>query len=126
MKLTDVRLLVEHVGRSVAFYRDVVGLELGVQVPEDVYAELRSGEVTLGLYRRELMQKVLGEGGSIGSPGSVALIFEVDDVDAEYKRLVAAGAGGVTKPHDQADWGLRVCHFRDPDDHLIELNHPIR
>jgi lactoylglutathione lyase len=125
MKLTDVRLLVEDVPRSVAFYRDVVGLPVGLETAEEVYAEIKAGDATLGLYRRDLMQSVLGENASIGAPGSAVLILAVDDVDAEYERLTATGAQAVTKPHDQEAWGLRVCHFRDPDGHVIELNHPI-
>jgi lactoylglutathione lyase len=125
MKLTDVRLLVADVPRSVAFYRDVVGLPVGLETVEEVYAEIDAGDATLGLYRWQLMQAVLGESASVGSPGSAVLIFSVDDVDAEHERLTSAGLDAVTKPHDQEAWGLRVCHFRDPDGHLIELNHPI-
>jgi catechol 2,3-dioxygenase-like lactoylglutathione lyase family enzyme len=55
MKLTDVRLLVEDVPRSVAFYRDVVGLPVGLETVEEVYAEMQAGDATLGLYRRDLM-----------------------------------------------------------------------
>jgi lactoylglutathione lyase len=125
MKLTDVRLLVEDVPRSVAFYRDVLGLPVGLETIEEVYAEIKAGDATLGLYRRDLMQKVLGENASIGAPGSAVLIFAVSDVDAEHCRLTAAGAIAVTEPHDQEAWGLRVCHFRDPDGHVIELFHPL-
>jgi lactoylglutathione lyase len=123
MRLSDIRLLVEDVERSVAFYRDVIGLPLGLKVPEGVYAEYPAGAATLGLYRRDLMQGVLGEGANGGGPGGVVVIFDVEDVDVDYERLKANGAEPVTEPHDQTTWGLRVCHFRDPDGHLIELNH---
>jgi lactoylglutathione lyase len=110
----------------VAFYRDVVGLPVGLETVEEVYAEIKAGDATLGLYRRDLMQNVLGERASVGAPGSVVLVLAVDDVNMEYELLTAAGADAVTRPHDQDAWGLRVCHFRDPDGHVFELNHPIR
>jgi lactoylglutathione lyase len=126
MKLTDVRLLVEDVGRSVGFYRDVLGLERTLQIEEGFYAEFAAGEATLALYRRDMMSAALkSKDVMLGRPGSAVLAFAVDDVDAEYDRLKSNGADPLTEPHDRTAWGLRVCHFRDPDGHLIELYRPL-
>jgi lactoylglutathione lyase len=126
MKLTDVRLLVDDVDRSVGFYRDVVGLEKTLQIEEGFYAEFAAGEATLALYRRDLMEGVLGSNpDELGRPGSFVLTFAVDDVDAMYEQLRSNGAEPLTEPHDQTTWGLRVCHFRDPDGHQIELYRPL-
>jgi catechol 2,3-dioxygenase-like lactoylglutathione lyase family enzyme len=45
-------------------------------------------------------------------------VLEVDDVDAEAKRLRDAI---VQEPVDQPEWGGRVVYLRDPDGNLIEL-----
>jgi lactoylglutathione lyase len=124
VRLADVRLLVDDVERSLAFYRDVVGLPVKLRIPEGTYVEFETGEATLAIYRRDLMSAIAGSGGGPGRD-QVAVILRVDDVDAEYERLRGAGATFVTEPHDQEAWGLRVAHLRDPDGNLLELYRPI-
>jgi predicted enzyme related to lactoylglutathione lyase len=53
------------------------------------------------------------------------LIFAVDDVDEEVRRLTDLGVKMVSEPQDQEAWGLRVAHLRDPEENLIELNKPL-
>ena len=122
MRLTHVRLLTGDFERALAFYRDVLGLEVSLEV-EGVYAELASGGSILAIYRRDLMAQVLDEPaqGALGA----ALTFEVDDVDASFASLKEKGVGFITEPHDQEAWFIRVAHLRDPDGNLIELNHPL-
>ncbi len=127
MKLTDVRLLVDRFDECVAFYHEVMGLELPLRVTENIYAELDGGGTTLAIYRRELMDQVVGREHDPTSARTdfSALVFRVDDVDAAHHRLREAGAAFVTEPHDQEAWGLRVAHLRDPDGNLIELYQPL-
>jgi deazaflavin-dependent oxidoreductase (nitroreductase family) len=54
----------------------------------------------------------------------VQLHFEVDDVDAEYERLRAAGVAFHEPPADKP-WGWRVAALRDPAGHTVELVRPI-
>jgi catechol 2,3-dioxygenase-like lactoylglutathione lyase family enzyme len=124
LRLADVRLLVEDIERSLAFYRDVVGLPVQLTIPSGVYVEFDTGEATLALYRRDLMEGIAGGGGARGRD-QVAVILRAADVDAEVARLRAAGASFETEPHDQEAWGLRVAHLRDPDGNLLELYQPI-
>ncbi len=51
------------------------------------------------------------------------LNFEVDDVDAEYKRLVAAGLAMVLQLKDE-EWGQRHFITRDPNGVLIDVIRP--
>ncbi|MCU1463062.1 MAG: Glyoxalase/bleomycin resistance protein/dioxygenase [Acidimicrobiales bacterium] len=46
--------------------------------------------------------------------------FKVDDVDAAYAELLAAGATPAVAPADRP-WGQRTAYVRDPDGHLVEL-----
>ncbi len=123
MKLRDVRLLATEFDATVAFYRDVVGFPVRVNV-DGVYVEFDAGAAVLGVYRRELMSGVVRGLESPGGERSV-LCFEVDDVDERFRALTSAGAAVVTEPHDQSAWGLRVAHARDPDGNLLELFRPI-
>ena len=127
MKLTDVRLLVDRFRECFEFYSKVMGLELAVEVPGDVYAEFKAGDGTVALYQRRLMDQVIGADHSAGSRADdrAALVFLVDDVDTAVRDLKARGATFVTEPHDQSEWGLRVAHLRDPDGNLIEIYHRI-
>ena len=127
MKLTDVRLLVDRFPECFEFYANVMGLEVVVRVPDDVYAEFKAGDGTVALYQRRLMEQVIGAEHREGSrvDDRAALVFRVDDVDTAVRDLRARGAVFITEPHDQAEWGLRVAHLRDPDGNLLELYHRI-
>ena len=127
MQLTHVRLLVQDVRGSVAYYRDVLGLEVTLEAA-DIYAELRAGAAILGIYRADLMAARVG--GEVKPPGAavdaVCITFQVDDVDAAFEELRSRGATFATEPHDHAEAFLRAAHVRDPDGNLIEINAPLR
>lgn len=48
------------------------------------------------------------------------LAYVVEDVDAEFARMAAAGANVLTPPQTEP-WGERYCQFRDPNDLLVQL-----
>lgn len=48
------------------------------------------------------------------------LAFVVDDVDAEFTRIAAAGAKVVTEPETEP-WGERYCQFADPNGIVWQL-----
>ncbi|MDQ1514443.1 MAG: hypothetical protein QOE80_273 [Actinomycetota bacterium] len=104
--------------RSVAFYRDVMGLH--------IYREWATGTVFfLGGGLLELSR----------SAGPVAddkfsLWLQVRDVDAEFARLQASGVE-VVEPPVVEPWGLREARIRDPDGLMLILvevlpDHPMR
>src|SRR5271167_806748 len=47
-KLTTIMLIVKDMDRSVAFYRDIVGLKLEMHTPD--WSSLSAGNITLGLH----------------------------------------------------------------------------
>jgi predicted enzyme related to lactoylglutathione lyase len=48
------------------------------------------------------------------------IYFNVDDVDAEYSRVLALGAEALNKPTTHP-WGARSFQFRDPDGNIINF-----
>jgi len=54
-----------------------------------------------------------------------ALIFRVDDVDAMFEHVRAAGAEVLQEPADQF-YGVRDCAFRDPAGNLVRINTPLQ
>ncbi|QYK51319.1 MAG: VOC family protein [Anaerolineales bacterium] len=121
MEFTHTRLLVDDPDACCRFYADTLGLGEPVVKVEGIYYEFAAGPARLGLYKRELMQSVVG-GQTALNGDRVALTFNVADVDAAYAELKARGTVFVTEPHNQDAWVLRVAHLRDPEGNLIELN----
>jgi predicted enzyme related to lactoylglutathione lyase len=48
------------------------------------------------------------------------ICFNVDDVDAEYARVLALGAVILNEPTTHP-WGARSFQFRDPDGNIINI-----
>ncbi len=124
LRFSHTRLLVRDYAACFRFYRDVLGFEAGFGDETSGYADFQTGEVTLALFDRGEMAAAVGTENLpafAASQDAVALIFLVDDVDAAYEALRAKGVAFVSEPHDRADWGIRVAHFRDPDGTLLEM-----
>jgi uncharacterized glyoxalase superfamily protein PhnB len=55
-----------------------------------------------------------------GGANNVIVGFNVDDVDAEYKRLLPLGAQMLNEPTTH-QWGARSFQFRDPDGNILNF-----
>jgi lactoylglutathione lyase len=125
MKLTFVRLLVDDYPACFRFYRDVMGFPVTFGDEDGGYADFDAGaDVSLALFVRQYQTDQVGAPAeAIGD--KVAVVFQVDDVDAAVEELRGRGAPVSAEPADRSDWGIRVGYVRDPDGSLIELNQPI-
>jgi catechol 2,3-dioxygenase-like lactoylglutathione lyase family enzyme len=115
MKLGQLHVTVTDVDRSVAFYRDVLGLPFLFRVPGQPMAFFQSGDVRLYLGVPEAPEFAT----------RVVLYFTVDDIDAERDRLAAAGVEFLDEPHVVHRDGtaeLWMTGFRDPDGHHLILS----
>jgi lactoylglutathione lyase len=132
---------VSDVERSVAFYRDLLGLEL-VRVSErrnlpsydrilghkDVELKVTILQHPVGDFILELIEyeNPKGQLRALDNPfvGSSHLAFEVDDVDAAYASLQAAGFATINPPVDVEREGIvvaRAMYGLDPDGISIEM-----
>jgi lactoylglutathione lyase len=109
--------------RSIAFYRDVVGLPF--RFSSESYAEFATEGAKFALYARSHLHELIGRDAPVEQTpwpqGEVA--FLVEDVDAEHERLVASGATILMPPRDR-HWGERTMHLLDPDGFVVELTRP--
>jgi lactoylglutathione lyase len=120
--LFETHLTVRDVPRSVAFYRDVVGLPVALELPERDAAFLWIGE------RGRSMLGLWGIGSAVNSMTlHIAFDTAVEDVLAAPQRLRAAGVtplsffGAETGEPDVLAWmPAAAVYFEDPDGHLLE------
>lgn len=115
---------------ALAFYRDVLGLE----VRNDVNMEGFGRWVTIGTKDQPELGVVLSSVG-VGRPpddaetlrsllakGSLGgLVFATDDVDGVFETISASGAEVMQEPMDQG-YGVRDCAFRDPAGNTIRFS----
>jgi lactoylglutathione lyase len=112
-----VILYVGDLERSIAFYREMVGLQLKLQ--DRGYAEFVTEGTKFGLFERAKLPELIGRVARAGGPGG-EVAFLVEDVDAESARLRAAGAQILAGPTDRP-WGHRTLHLLDPDGFVVEF-----
>jgi len=112
---SQVRLLVADFPGCFRFLRDDLGLECSFGGEDEAYASFAAGEGTVAIFQRSGQAGVV----DLREPGDAALVvLEVDDVDAEVRRV---GELVVAGPVSRPDWGGRVAYLRDPDGNLFEL-----
>ncbi|MHB1318865.1 MAG: VOC family protein [Anaerolineae bacterium] len=115
-RFTGVCLITAHVPRLTAFYRSVLEIE-----PEggDVHAAFATPGGELAIYSIDGTE-AMAPGATEGmGTGGLTLGFQVEDVDAEYARLLALGVP-IVKPPATYPWGARSVWFRDPDGNLVD------
>jgi catechol 2,3-dioxygenase-like lactoylglutathione lyase family enzyme len=112
-RFTDVRcvLAVPSLPASVAFYRDVLGMTLDLEVPG--WAFLSRGRFKLGL--GECADAI--PAAATGDHSYYAYIV-IDDVDGLHAALLAAGIE-ITRGPVNEPWGMRELGIRTPDGHRL-------
>lgn len=146
--ILHVGLTVTDLDRSVAFYRDVLGLaylgEMEMEGPEteclfqqkDCKARVAylNGSRELGAPPVELIQFVGQEperqAGDLFRTSISELCFAVEDIGREYQRLKELGVEFLSEPQafDYTKYGFgksRAVYFHDPDGIVLELLQPL-
>jgi predicted enzyme related to lactoylglutathione lyase len=129
LKLSHCFLAVDDHDKALAFYRDVLGLEVRNDVGADNMRWITVGppsqpdfDIVLeppGAEASKVDQQTIGDLMAKGVFGR--LVFTTDDVDATFERIQAAGAEVIQEPIDQP-WGPRDCAFRDPAGNVLRFN----
>ncbi|MGH2673535.1 MAG: VOC family protein [Actinomycetota bacterium] len=139
---------VSHLDRSIAFYRDLLGLELvHTQEQDNAYtrrlvgfpdAILRVAQLAvpgqprgISTHDLELVEYVRPRGvrreGRINDPAAAHLAVTINDAWAVYERLTGAAVRFVSPPNAITagiNEGGYACYFYDPDDIVLELLQP--
>ncbi|MEU9160892.1 VOC family protein [Streptomyces sp. NPDC048424] len=135
IKLSQCFIAVDDHDKALAFYRDVLGMEVRNDVgfegmrwvtvgsPEqpdvEIVLEPPLANPNASPTDKQQMAELLAKGMLRG------VIFSTDDVDATFERIRAAGAEVLQEPIDQP-YGVRDCAFRDPAGNMLRFNQPKR
>ena len=147
-RIYHVGLTVSDLDRSVAFYRDVLGLEFQGEMvmtgaATDALFQKKNCKVRLAYLNGsrhveappvELIQFV-GDPSAKGEPDMFApsiseLCFYTDAIDAVYERLLSKGVDCLSPPvaFDFTDQGFgksKAFYFKDPDGIILEMMQPL-
>ena len=121
MKFAYTRLVTEDVSSLASFYEKLLGTPPN---GNDDYVELRPEGAILAIVSKKAAAYLHGSEWTAGPNSSAILEFEVDDVDAERKRVGAFVTDWLQQPKDMP-WGNRSMLFRDPDGNPINLFKPL-
>ena len=111
-KIDYVMVTVSNMARSVAFYKDKLGLPMKFGTPE--WTEFQTGTTVLALH---------GGGQPSQAPkdpnahvaGSCSIGFNVDNLDLAYEQLQAKGVTFVMAPTTREGEGIKLAVAVDPD-----------
>ena len=113
-QFTDLCFVTNDVLRLRAFYETVFG---GKSEGDEWHSTLQVGglHIVFLLERNSDFYYEFVDGGS-----NTGLSFKVDDVDAEYGRLLTLGIEPHTKPTTHP-WGARSFQVKDPDGNFLNF-----
>ena len=124
MRLDGFGLFVRDMGRMIRFYRDVLGFEIREDEDTSNVYLIKDGTLFL-LYGRDDFERMTHRLYEYikGLNGHSELALYVDtfqEVDEQFRRVVALGATPVLEPETEP-WGQRTCYIADPEGNLIEI-----
>jgi predicted enzyme related to lactoylglutathione lyase len=131
LKLNTCFISVHDHDEALAFYRDLLGLEVRNDVkyegmrwttvgpadqPEvNIVLEPPAADPNASPADRKVMKEMLAKGLLRG------VLFSTEDCNATFEHIRAGGGEVLQEPMDQ-HYGVRDCAFRDPSGNLIRFN----
>lgn len=118
IQFTDVCFITNDVLRLRAFYEAVFG---GKAEGDEIHSGLTMGGVTFVFDHVDIAEEnPTFRYIKAGNANNVIVGFNVNDVDAEYNRLLPLGAEMLNKPTTHP-WGARSFQFKDPDGNILNF-----
>ena len=133
IKLSQCFITVDDHDKALAFYRDVLGLEVRNDVKAEgmrwlsvgspaqpevtIVLESVGADPTASLADKQAAASLLAKGLLRG------VIFATDDCDTTFEHIRASGAEVLQEPMDQF-YGVRDCAFRDPAGNMVQFSQP--
>ena len=114
-KIHKIAVVTDDVEGAVAFYTQVLGLEVIERFPkedDEDFVFLKAGDVKLELMPKKTME---------APEGFHHISFEVESVDAAFEELKSKGVKILREPFDARIEGLRLAFFEGPDGVRLQL-----
>lgn len=115
---------------ALAFYRDVLGLEVRNDVSNQGFRWITVGSAAqpgVSIVITNYLNGSPGDNdmiaGLIAKGALNGVHFRADDLDAAFEKVRAAGAEIVQEPTEQF-WGTRDFAVRDPSGNLVRIDQP--
>lgn len=108
MRLGEICLLTRDVPRLAAFYAALLGVDTATD--EAVHQTIIAEETMLTILHDD----------HAGDAATASIAFSVEDVEAEYRRLLSLGMT-ILQPPKKKPWGAVNMIVRDPDGHPVYL-----
>ena len=108
MRIGAVSLLTNDVLRLAAFYKQL--LEIENDSEDEIHQVLIAEETALTIYNDGSIKNNQNQ--------NICLAFTVDDIEKEYKKVLAMGARIIEGPTERP-WGAINMSFYDPDNNTI-------
>ena len=116
MRINYAIVFVSDMQRSIAFYRDVLGLPLRFESPG--WTEFATEGATLALHSTDAVGPGF-DASSKDSPGRCRPGFSVDNLDAFHSRMVEQHVVCTEEP--RRVFGSRIAQYLDPDGLAISV-----
>jgi uncharacterized glyoxalase superfamily protein PhnB len=130
LKLSTCFVLVNDPDAALAFYRDVLGMDVRNDVSRDSFRWITVGSAAQPDVSIVLTNYVNGSpedndavAAMIAKGALYGVHLQADDLDMTFERLRGGGAEIVQEPADQP-WGVRDGAVRDPSGNLIRIEQP--
>lgn len=108
MRIGEVSLNTNDVITLANFYKKLLGIDNGSN--DEIHQVLIGEETQLTIYNDGTNKN--------NNNQNISLSFTVEDIEAEYKKLIAMGVEIIEKP-TQRPWGAVNMSFYDPDKNVI-------
>jgi catechol 2,3-dioxygenase-like lactoylglutathione lyase family enzyme len=120
-RITDIALFVSDLPRAIAFYRDLMELEL--KRLDTGFAEFWMEGAILALWEEADVRRALDFTDAARRGPHAMIAIRLDSaaaVDAAYAGLAARGVA-FRSPPKTYPWHAHAAYFSDPDDNLWEI-----
>ena len=89
MKSITIELMVEDIGKTVEFYKNILGFNIVLNEPKEnpVFTIIENNKVKIMLYYRGAFVKEVPEFSKWVTGGTVALYINVEDIEMWYEKL---------------------------------------
>ena len=117
MIFAGICIITENVSRLSEFYEKV--LQAAAE-GNDTHVTIQTNGAGMAIFSKNGMEDMVTGSTKYTGNSSSVLMFEVEDVDAEYERLKTMNIEFIIHPTTYP-WGSRALWFKDPDGNIVDF-----